>query len=517
MTLDFKPETLDDWLKYLERLHPQAIAMGLERVLRLKQALALDPGCPIITVGGTNGKGSCCAMLEAVLLHAGYRVGCYTSPHLLRYNERVRIGGRIANDDELCRAFERVESARVGAARRSAEQGSAQRGTGARSRDVTVEPIIGESTPMLSASSGSDPLGAPLPPDDAPRLRRCDREGVQAADVKAPGSCDSGSEAAGGTLLTYFEFGTLAAMLAFAEANIEVAILEVGLGGRLDAVNVFDADCALVASVDLDHQGYLGDTRDAIGFEKAGIFRAGRPAICADANPPATLAARAAEIRAELMLINHDFGYVAAKAQWRYWGRGGKRQGLPYPALRGAYQLANAAACITALDCLREPLPVTAQDIRSGLLQAELAGRFEVLPGRPTVILDVAHNPHAARALAANLASMPRSANTFAVFAMLKDKDIAGVVNAVKDRITRWFVATTEGPRGAAAQQLAEELNRAGVTAPVTQFEDVAGAWRAARDIAAGNDKIIAFGSFLTVAAVMRERQRAGAGATNAT
>ena len=411
--------------------------MGLERVLRLKQALALDPGYPIITVGGTNGKGSCCAMLEAVLLHAGYRVGCYTSPHLLRYNERVRIGGRIANDDELCRAFERVESARV--------------------------------------------------------------------------------DTAGGTRLTYFEFGTLAAMLAFAEANIEVAILEVGLGGRLDAVNVFDADCALVASVDLDHQGYLGDTRDAIGFEKAGIFRAGRPAICADANPPATLVARAAEIHAELMLINHDFGYVAAKAQWRYWGRGGKRQGLPYPALRGAYQLANAAACITALDCLRERLPVTAQDIRSGLLQAELAGRFEVLPGRPTVILDVAHNPHAARALAANLASMPRSANTFAVFAMLKDKDIAGVVNAVKDHITRWFVSTTEGPRGAAAQQLAEELNRAGVTAPVTQFEDVAGAWRAARDIAAGNDKIIAFGSFLTVAAVMRERQRAGAGATNAT
>jgi dihydrofolate synthase/folylpolyglutamate synthase len=437
MTLDFKPETLDGWLSHLEQLHPQAIAMGLERVLRLKQALALDPGYPIITVGGTNGKGSCCAMLEAVLLHAGYRVGCYTSPHLLRYNERVRIGGRIANDDELCRAFERVESARV--------------------------------------------------------------------------------DTAGGTRLTYFEFGTLAAMLAFAEANIEVAILEVGLGGRLDAVNVFDADCALVASVDLDHQGYLGDTRDAIGFEKAGIFRAGRPAICADANPPATLVARVAEIHAELMLINHDFGYVAAKAQWRYWGRGGKRHGLPYPALRGAYQLANAAACITALDCLRERLPVTAQDIRSGLLQAELAGRFEVLPGRPTVILDVAHNPHAARALAANLASMPRSANTFAVFAMLKDKDIAGVVNAVKDRITCWFVATTEGPRGAAAQQLAEELNRAGVTAPVTQFEDVAGAWRAARDIAAGNDKIIAFGSFLTVAAVMRERQRAGAGATNAT
>jgi dihydrofolate synthase/folylpolyglutamate synthase len=411
--------------------------MGLERVWRLKQALALDPGYPIITVGGTNGKGSCCAMLEAVLLHAGYRVGCYTSPHLLCYNERVHIGGKMASDDELCRAFERVESARV--------------------------------------------------------------------------------DMAGGTRLTYFEFGTLAAMIAFAEANIQVAILEVGLGGRLDAVNVFDTDCALVASVDLDHQGYLGDTRDAIGFEKAGIFRGGRPAICADTNPPASLAARAAEIRAELMLINHDFGYVAAKGEWSYWGRGGKRHGLPHPALRGAYQLANAAACITALDCLRERVPVSAQDIHSGLLQAKLAGRFEVLPGRPTMILDVAHNPHAARALAANLASMPRSANTFAVFAMLKDKDIAGVVNAVKHRIDRWFVATTEGPRGATAQQLAEELNRADVTAPVTEFNDVAGAWRAARDIAAGNDKIIAFGSFLTVAAVMRERQQADAGATNAT
>jgi dihydrofolate synthase/folylpolyglutamate synthase len=411
--------------------------MGLERVLRLRHALALDPGYPIITVGGTNGKGSCCAMLEAVLLHAGYRAGCYTSPHLLRYNERVRIGGRIANDDELCRAFERVESARV--------------------------------------------------------------------------------DAADGTRLTYFEFGTLAAMLTFAEADIQIAILEVGLGGRLDAVNVFDADCALVASVDLDHQGYLGDTRDAIGFEKAGIFRAGRPAICADANPPGTLVARAAEIRAELMLIDRDFGYVAGKTGWRYWGPGGERHGLPYPALRGANQLANAAACITALDCLRERLPVTAQDIRNGLLLAELAGRFEVLPGRPTVILDVAHNPHAARALAANLASMPRPAKTFAVFAMLKDKDIAGVVSAVKDLITRWFVATTEGPRGATAQQLAEELNRAGVTALVIQFDDVAGAWRAARDIAAGNDKIIVFGSFLTVAAVMRERLRVGAGATNAT
>ena len=416
--------TLDEWLAYIEQLHPQAIAMGLERVQSVRRGLALDPGYPLITVGGTNGKGSCCAMLEAVLLHAGYRVGCYTSPHLLRYNERVRIGGREADDGTLCRAFARIESARQGA------------------------------------------------------------------------------------LLTYFEFGTLAAMLAFEEADVEVAILEVGLGGRLDAVNAFDADCALVASIDFDHQGYLGDTRDAIGFEKAGIFRAGRSGICADADPPATLSAHAAAIGAELMLINRDFGCVADPTQWRYWGPGGERHGLPRPALRGAYQLANAAACITALDDLRARLPVTAQDVRSGLLLADLAGRFQVLPGRPTVILDVAHNPHAARALATNLASMPRSANTLAVFGMLADKDIAGVVEAVKNSVTQWFIASTGGPRAASTAQLAAALSGAGVAVPVTRCGDIAAAWHAACNTAAEDDKIIVFGSFLTVAAVMRERQR---------
>jgi dihydrofolate synthase/folylpolyglutamate synthase len=423
------PQSLDEWLCYLERLHPQAIVMGLERVLSVSQALALAPAYPIITVGGTNGKGSCCAMLEAILLHAGYRVGCYTSPHLLRYNERVRIGGREVDDAVLCAAFERIQ-----AARRSAAHGD--------------------------------------------------------------------------TLLTYFEFGTLAAMLAFAEARIDVAILEVGLGGRLDAVNAFDADCALVTSVDLDHQDYLGDTREAIGYEKSGIFRRGRPAICADADPPATLLAHAGSIGAELLLIGRDFGWVAGAGQWQYWGPRGKRHGLPHPALRGAYQLANAAACLTALDSLHERLPVAAQDIRIGLLNAEIAARFQVLPGRPQVILDVAHNPQAARALAVSLASLPKSARTIAVFSMLKDKDITGVVDAVKDRITHWYAATVQGPRGASAQHLEAALLRAGVTAPVRQFEDVGAAWRAACQIAAENDKIIVFGSFLTVAAVMRERQR---------
>jgi dihydrofolate synthase/folylpolyglutamate synthase len=276
----------------------------------------------------------------------------------------------------------------------------------------------------------------------------------------------------------------------------------------LDAVNVFDGDCALVASVDLDHQDYLGNTREAIGFEKAGIFRAGRPAICADAEPPASLVEHAREIGADLMVIDRDFGYVAEAQQWRYWGPAGKRHGLPYPALRGAFQLGNAAACLTALDSLRARVPVTAQDLRSGLLQAQVAGRFEVLPGRPLVILDVAHNPHAARALAANLGSMPAGGRTLAVFAMLKDKDIGGVVTAVKPHISAWLVAAAGGARGASSEELAAQLTRAGVSAPVVQFSDVAAAWRAACESAADNDKIVVFGSFLTVAAVMGERQR---------
>jgi dihydrofolate synthase / folylpolyglutamate synthase len=394
------PNTLDGWLAYLERLHPQAIAMGLERVERVRQALALSPRFPVITVGGTNGKGSCCAMLESILMCAGYRVGTYTSPHLLRYNERVRVAGVEASDDVLCRAFERIERVR------------------------------------------------------------------------------------GDISLTYFEFGTLAAMLEFVSAEIDVAILEVGLGGRLDAVN--------------DHMEYLGTSREAIGLEKAGIFRSGVPAICADADAPATLQDRAREVGAELMLINREYGVRADTTQWQYWGPAGKRHGLPYPALRGAFQLSNAATCITALDSLRDKLPVTAQDVRSGL---------HVLPGRPSVILDVAHNPHAARALCANLASLPKSAKTIAVFSMLNDKDIAGVIAAVKDRVTHWHVARVESPRAASIAQLLSAMAEAGVESMPTQFEDVAGAWRAACVLAAENDKIIVFGSFLTVAAVMRERQ----------
>jgi dihydrofolate synthase/folylpolyglutamate synthase len=413
--------TLQQWLEHIERLHPHAIALGLDRVQAVRRTLALDPAFPVITVGGTNGKGSVCAMLEAALHFAGYRVGCYTSPHLLRYNERVRIGCAEAGDTELARAFAAVEAAR------------------------------------------------------------------------------------GDVALTYFEMGTLAAMWLFAERRVEAAVLEVGLGGRLDAVNAFDADCAVVTAVGIDHVDFLGPDRESIGREKAGIFRPGRPAVCADADPPLSLARHAEAIGARLLRIGVDFGATVQDRQWQYWGPRGKRNALPHPALRGAPQLANAAAAITALETLRERLPVTVNDLRAGLLRAEIPGRFQVLPGRPAVVLDVAHNPQAARALADSLASMNFRGRTFAVFAMLRDKDIAGVAAALAPAVDRWFIAGLDAPRGAQADDIERALAAAGVATP-TRARDVADAYTQACDMAAENDRIVVFGSFYTVATVMRKR-----------
>ena len=419
--------TLSDWLAHIERLHAQPIELGLDRVLAVRRALGVEQNVPVITVGGTNGKGSTCAMLERILLCAGYRVGLYTSPHLLRYNERVRIDGKPADDASLCAGFARVEEAR------------------------------------------------------------------------------------GGVPLTYFEFGTLAAWEAFTAARVDVAILEVGLGGRLDAVNAFDADCAIVTAIDIDHTDYLGDTREAIGFEKAGIFRAGKPAILGDARPPASVIEHARQAGADLQVLGKDFGYTADQGQWSYRGRRGRRGGLAYPGLRGAIQLANAATCIAALDALRDLVPVSMQDIRRGLIEVELPGRFQVLPGRPTVVLDVGHNPQAAEVLTANLGSMAYHPETWAVFGMLRDKDIAGVVGRIKGRIDHWLVATLDGPRGASAEDLAGILAQQGIAA-AERFDSPAEAYRRARERAGENDRIVAFGSFLTVADVLRaiddERKR---------
>ncbi|MBM3374292.1 MAG: bifunctional tetrahydrofolate synthase/dihydrofolate synthase [Betaproteobacteria bacterium] len=424
------PETLKDWLEYIERQHPAAIAMGLDRVAAVRDALALKPVFPLITVGGTNGKGSTCRLLDAMLMQAGYRVGTYTSPHLLRYNERVRIGGQEAADADLVRAFAAVEAARVR-------------------------------------------LGLPL---------------------------------------TYFEFGTLAALWLFVEAGVDAAVLEIGLGGRLDAVNAFDPDVSVLVSIGMDHMEYLGDTRDKIGWEKAHIFRPGRTAICADAQPPATVIEHAAAIGAPLLLIGRDFGYEAETQQWRYRGPRGVRHGLPPPALRGPAQLANACAAITALDLLRERLPVSAGAIRAGLVHVENPGRFQVLPGRPAVVLDVAHNPHAAESLALNLVQMTGYQRTLAVFSMLADKDVAGVARCLRGHIDHWYVAPLPGPRGSAAEPLLEALRQAGITAPVEICPDIENACQRASRAAGGGDRILAFGSFLTVAAAMTALRHRGNG-----
>ncbi|MGH8751177.1 MAG: bifunctional tetrahydrofolate synthase/dihydrofolate synthase, partial [Burkholderiales bacterium] len=415
--------SLSDWLTYLESLNPRAIALGLERVQEVKAALKLEPSFPIITVGGTNGKGSTCAFLESILASAGYRTGCYSSPHLLRYNERVRIGRRPVNDAALLHVFKQIEAAR----------------------------------------------------NNIP--------------------------------LTYFEYGTLAALLLFVEAKLDVAILEVGLGGRLDAVNAFDTDCALVTSVDFDHMDYLGSTREKIAFEKAGIFRSGKPALCAEPDPPHTLIEHAANIGARLLRIDHDFGYVAEKNQWQYWGRHGKRHALPFPGLRGACQLRNASAALAALDELKGKFPLSMEEIRRGLLDTDLPARFQVLPGRPVVILDVAHNPQAARALAENLAAMGSCRRTYAVFGMLKDKDIAGVASLLAPQVDHWMLASIHEQRGASAADLARELRQAGITESAAQeFADPGAAYLHACNLAAENDRIIVFGSFHTVAGVLRRR-----------
>src|SRR6266850_5842304 len=424
--------SLAEWLDYIERIHPKSIQLGLERVAKVRDMLGRWSSAALFTVAGTNGKGSTCAMLEAILIAAGYRVGLYTSPHLLRYNERVRLDGVPVSDARLCAAFETIERAR------------------------------GEIT------------------------------------------------------LTYFEFGTLAAWEIFAAEAPDAVILEVGLGGRLDAVNTFDADCALLTSVDLDHTDYLGDTRERIGYEKAGIFRGNRPAIVSDPDPPRSALDHAGAVGVDLWLIGRDFGYRKQGQQWMFWGRGVRRGGLAPPALRGERQLANASAALAALDALRARLPVGMQDVRNGLAHVELPARFQVLPGRPTVVLDVAHNPQAAAVLAENLADMGFFPESYAVFGMLRDKDIAGVCRALRGTISAWFLADLSVPRGAGAQTLADALSRVGVGGDVICCKNPLEAFAAARKRASENDRIVVFGSFHTVADIMQGIEAARIGVPGA-
>ena len=403
-------KSLADWLVFIERQHPKTIALGLERVAEVYRRMRVALGCAVFTVGGTNGKGSCCAMLEAMLRAGGYRTGLYTSPHLLRYNERVRIAGAEASDEALCASFAAVEAARAH------------------------------------------------------------------------------------TPLTYFEYGTLAALWLFARERIEAAVLEVGLGGRLDAVNIVDAHCAVLTSIGIDHVDYLGPDRESIGREKAGIFRPGRAAVIAEPMAPRSVL----DAPGVHYLLGRDFGYADERSQWTYWGPAGKRGGLAHPALRGALQLRNAAAAMCALDCLHETLPLGVQDMRRGLAEVTLPARFQVLPGRPQVILDVAHNVQAAQALADNLGASGFAPRTIAVCGMLRDKDIAGVLAALAPRVTHWHLASLGGPRAASADELAEHAQ-----GDVERFATPAEAFGAALKRAEANDKIVVFGSFLTVAEVM--------------
>jgi dihydrofolate synthase / folylpolyglutamate synthase len=414
------PADLNGWLEYLERLHPKTIALGIERIGLVRDELGLRPDFPIITVAGTNGKGSTCAMLERIYIEAGYSVACYTSPHLLHYNERVRVDGQEASDAHICRAFAAVEHAR-------------------------------QSTP-----------------------------------------------------LTYFEFGTLAAMRHFIDSDVDIAILEVGLGGRLDAVNIFDPVCAVITSIDLDHMDYLGEDRERIGREKASIYRQATPAICGDPDPPSSVRSLAAHIGAEYRQVGEDFSFESGVDEWEFVTRGVRIKNLPLPALIGKFQLYNASCAIQAIQELQRRIPVSINAIRAGLRHVALQGRFQVCAGLQSVILDVAHNPHAARGLAENLRMVPPAGRVLAVFAMLADKDIAGVVRALADVVDSWLVASIQHARGADASVLAGILHELTPKVPVQCFSDVPSAFRQACLSANENDKIVVFGSFYTVADVLR-------------
>ncbi|WP_374409172.1 bifunctional tetrahydrofolate synthase/dihydrofolate synthase [Hydrogenophaga sp.] len=435
--------TLEDWLAHCERQHPQGISgieLGLDRVRRVARRMELVMPCPVITVAGTNGKGSTCAMLEAIYSEAGYRAGVYTSPHLVHFTERCRVGREAVSADALLPAFGEVERARLG---------------------------------------------------------------------------DGGSGESGVVVLTYFEFTTLAILRTLSESGIDVAILEVGLGGRLDAVNIVDPDCAVITSIALDHMALLGDNREAIGYEKAGIMRTGRPVVVSDPVPPQSVIDRALEVGAQLWRIGKDFHFAGDKQQWGWAmhpSHGGRKySGLAYPALRGANQLVNASGVLAAVEALRECLPVTAQAVRNGLALVELPGRFQIVPGQPALVLDVAHNPHSVAALAENLDAMGFYPVTHAVFGAMADKDLPAMLERIGPLIDRWHLSDLPIPRASRAEDLARVLEASPVASPGGRSR-VAGchanpmdALRAATSAADPADRIVVFGSFHTVGGVLRD------------
>jgi len=415
-------KTLSEWLAYCEQLHPVAIDMGLERVRQVAERLQLKLNVPVITVAGTNGKGSTCAMLEAIYLQAGYKTGVYTSPHLVDFEERCRLLGESPKADTFAAAFAQVEQARQD------------------------------------------------------------------------------------TSLTYFEFSTLAIMKMMADAALDVVILEVGLGGRLDAVNVMDADCAIITSIDLDHTALLGNDRDSIGLEKAGIMRSGRPVIISDPVPPESIVKHAESLGADAWLMGKDFNFSGDQLQWSWAGRGRRYSGLAYPALRGANQLLNASGVLAAIEVMRPQLPVTAQAIRNGLAMVELTGRFQIVPGEPVLVLDVAHNPHSVAALAANLDAMGFYPTTHAVFGAMADKDLQSMLKKLLPLVDAWYFTDLPLPRASSAQQLASDWAAMNTRkdAQASVHETPQKALDAAILAAKPTDRILVFGSFYTVGGVLQ-------------
>ena len=419
------PHTLADWLARCERLHPKEIDLTLDRVRRVADRLGLVFEAPVVSVAGTNGKGSTCAMLEAIALQAGYRVGLYSKPHLVHFEERCRVNGEQVNAAELLPHFEAVEHAR--------------------------------------------------------------------GDVN----------------LTYFEFTTLAIARLLSKAPLDLVILEVGLGGRLDAVNVVDADCAVITSIDIDHTEYLGSTREAIGFEKAGIMRAGRPVIVSDPVPPQSIVDHAQAIGADLWRFGRDFNYSGDKLQWNWAGRTKRFNAMAYPALRGANQLLNASGALAAFEALRERLPITAQAARNGLALVELPGRFQIVAGQPTLVLDVAHNPHAVATLVQNLDQMAFFPRTHVVFGVMRDKDIDAILTRLAPLVDHWHFADLPAPRAARAQELAQRHAALQLKGPGPVTVACHGDPRQALDAALAQadpaDRIVVLGSFQTVGGVLKD------------
>jgi dihydrofolate synthase/folylpolyglutamate synthase len=409
------------WLERLQQAHPSEIELGLERVGRVWRGMLGGSMPPVISVAGTNGKGSSVTMLESILRLGGYKTGLYTSPHLVRFNERIRIGGEMVDDGAIVQAFERVEAARQGVS------------------------------------------------------------------------------------LTYFEFTTLAAFHLFMVSQVEVMILEVGLGGRLDAVNILDADLALVTTVDLDHSEWLGSDRESIGREKAGIYRGGRPAIFAGDDPPASLLARAREIGADLYLAGRDYQYQGRGELWAWQWRQEEGVTLPKPGLSGDFQLANAAAVVAALRLLDEPLPVPRQAIADGLRQAQLAGRMQRIPGQPGWLLDVAHNEEAAKALADTLKGETRIRRV--VFSMLDDKPVEQVAQLLASVAEIWFIAPLECPRACSVERMEAALAAAGV-ARIRPSASLMQALAEAAQEASREEQVLVFGSFYTVGGALEWLER---------